>query len=234
VLTVCADNQRKIEVVYQDRFLAVLNKPAGVVVLKGPTVKGLTLEDWLRENFRSSAFNCYHYRAGIVHRLDKETWGLILVAKTDSVFTALQHQFKERKVKKIYWALVRGEPPAEGQIVAPIGRLPGRRLKWGVVPRGRKAITDYRLKRRLLINHQWYSLVEVRPITGRTHQIRVHFQYLGHPVFGDPLYGGRRERGRPMFLVAKTLEFFHPEKKERLTLTIDLPQELSSWLNEND
>ncbi len=211
-----------------------LNKPAGLVVLNGPTVRGETLEEWIRAHFPDLVFNQKHERAGIVHRLDKETWGLILVAKNQSVFLSLQQQFKERTIKKVYWALVWGNPPKEGRITAPVGRLPGRRLKWGVRPGGRPAITDYQLKKKVLIGQQEYSLVEVRPLTGRTHQIRVHFQYLGHPIFGDQFYGGRRERGRPMFLIAKELEFFHPKKQELLKLVIDLPRELLIWLNQDE
>lgn len=224
--TACENNQRKIEIIYQDQALAVLNKPGGLVVLRGPTVREKTLQDWVENNLGIDIAG----RAGIVHRLDKGTWGLILVAKNQQAFDTLQRQFKERRVEKTYWALVRGRPPIEGEIVAPIGRSPGRRLKFAVVPGGKAAKTSYRVMKEVIVNSEEYTLVEVRPKTGRTHQIRVHFQYLGHPIFGDVLYGGRKERGRPLFLVAKEISFAHPETREEISFRIDLPKELKSLL----
>lgn len=220
--TACGSNQRKVEIVYQDQALALLNKPGGLVVLRGPTVKGTTLQDWVEKNLGIDLAE----RAGIVHRLDKETWGLILVAKDRQIFDHLQRQFKERRVEKTYWALVRGKPPIEGEIVAPIGRSPGRRLKFAVVPGGKSAKTKYRVLKRAILDSEEYTLVEIKPETGRTHQIRVHFQYLGYPIFGDKIYGGKREQGRPMFLVAKKIGFLHPVEGKKMNFEIDLPSEL--------
>jgi len=226
VLTACGNSQKKVEIVYQDQTLVVLNKPGGLVVLKGHTVREETLQDWVENNLGIDIAN----RAGIVHRLDKPTWGLILVARNQFAFDDLQQQFKERRIKKTYWALVRGKPPIEGEIVAPIGRSPGRRLRFAVVPGGKAAETSYRVMKEVVIGSEEYSLLEVRPKTGRTHQIRVHFQYLGHPIFGDRVYGGKRERERPLFLVAKEISFVHPETKKGVNFGIDLPKELRSLL----
>lgn len=218
--------QKKVKIIYQDDSLLVLNKPAGLVTLRVETYQGDTLQDWLEKNLAILVRN----RAGIAHRLDKETSGLILVAKNNHCFDYLQDQFKKRKVKKTYWTLVRGNLTGQGEILAPVGRRPGDRFKFGVVPGGKRAKTSYQVIRNLKIDGEDYSLIKVRPETGRTHQIRVHFKYLGHPIFGDPLYGGKKERGRSMFLVAKRIEFDHPSGK-KMRFSLPLPNLLSELVN---
>lgn len=219
-----------IGIIYEDDSLLVVNKPAGLVTLRTSSYRGKTLQDWVEERLEIRIGG----RAGIAHRLDKETWGIILIAKNQSVFKELQNQFKERRVTKKYFVLVRGIIPSKGRIVAPLGRSPGNNLKFGVIPGGKRAETEYEVIDRVKINGEDFDLVEVKLKTGRTHQIRVHFKYLGHSVFGDGVYGGRRERGKPMFLVAKEIEFFHPVKKKMVKFTIGLPDLLKSIISRNE
>lgn len=238
--TASGNNQRKIKVIYQDDFLLVVNKPGGLVVLRTLTCHEKTLQDWVDDNFQFSVFpkkgslrdnfqfaSDFARRAGIVHRLDKDTWGLILIAKNKKIFNQLQQQFKERNVEKTYWALVRGKLLGEGKVVAPIGRLARDRLKFGVVVKGKSAETNYRVIRQLKFCGEGYTLVAVKPKTGRTHQIRVHFRYLGHPIFGDSAYGGKKERGKPMFLIAKKIKFLHPGTGREVSFEVKLPRELA-------
>ena len=230
MLTACASDQRRIEIVYQDQTLVVLNKPGGLAVLRSAAMRELTLQDWVETNLGIKVAN----RAGIAHRLDKETWGLILVAKSQPAFNNLQHQFKKRRVEKTYWALVRGEPPVEGEVVAPIARARGKRPKFAVVPRGKPAQTSYRVIRKFVINAEKYSLLVIWPKTGRTHQIRVHLQYLGYPIFGDAVYGGKQERNKLMFLVAKKIGFWHPQRGVKMNFEIALPAELAGLLSDDE
>ena len=218
-------DQKRVEIIHRDDSFLVLNKPAGFVTLRTETYKKETLQDWVEKELAIFIKN----RAGIAHRLDKETSGLILVAKNDQVFNHLQAQFKERKVKKTYWALIRGKLTGKGEINAPIGRSPGNRLKFAVIPRGKKAKTGYQVLKNLKIEGEDYTLIKVRPETGRTHQIRVHFKYLGHPIFGDSLYGGKKEQGRPMFLVAKKISFNYPSAK-KMEFNIQIPKSLSELI----
>ena len=212
------------KIVFEDDYLLVLDKPAGMVVNRARTVKEKTLQDWLEKNIKYQISNIKYYRSGIVHRLDKETSGLILVAKTKEVFENLQGQFKKRQVKKKYLALVYGKlEPKEGEIVLPIGRTKKDREKFGIEVEGRKARTKYRI----LKYYDALSLVELMPSTGRTHQIRVHLSFLGHPIVADLKYGGKRaKRDRlscpRMFLHASYLGF------DRRSFTSPLPFELEN------
>lgn len=217
------------KIVFEDDYLLVLDKPAGMVVNRARTVKEKTLQDWLEKNFKFQISNDKFYRSGIVHRLDKETSGLILVAKTKRAFENLQKQFKERKVKKKYLALVYGKlEPKEGEIVLPISRARRNREKFGVFPEGKKARTKYRvLSIKGKGKGEFYSLLELQPSTGRTHQIRVHLSFLGHPIVADLKYGGKRaKRDRlscpRMFLHACYLGF------DRRSFTSPLPFELEN------
>ncbi len=220
----------KPEIVYEDNFVTVINKPAGWVTLKVKTFQGNTLQAWVEKKIQNSNFNLqndsFSRRCGIVHRLDKDTWGLIIGAKDKKSFLSLQSQFKKRLVKKEYFALVRGVLQTEGKIVAPVGRLSYDRLKYGVTPGGKKAETKFTAVKVYKIDRDKYTLVKVWPKTGRTHQIRVHFKYLGHPVYGDSLYGGKKGGKKPMFLVAKKISFSHPQSKETIKFEIDFPEKL--------
>jgi 23S rRNA pseudouridine1911/1915/1917 synthase len=197
-----------LEILFEDDFLAVLNKPAGTVVHPGVGHRGGTLVSGLLHHFGKLSGIGGVDRPGIIHRLDKETSGCLVVAKTDAAHRALAAQFASRNVVKIYLALVAGSPRLPtGIINAPIARDPVHRKKMKVaaIGRGREAITEYRV----IASAGGVSLVECRPRTGRTHQIRVHLKHLGCPVLGDPLYGRRGSFSRHM-LHAWKLRFRHP------------------------
>lgn len=230
------------KVIYEDESLLILDKPAGVVVNRAESVKGQTVQEWVEKylGIRNQESGIGG-RAGIVHRLDKETSGLLIVAKTPEAFENLQRQFKERRVKKTYLALVHGEvKPEEGEIQVPIGRLPWNRKRFGVLPGGREAVTKYKV---LSIKHyelgkkrESFSLLELYPETGRTHQIRVHLKYFNHPIFGDSLYAGRKTARADrkilprLFLHAVKISFLHPESGEIMTFESPLPAELTTFL----
>jgi len=248
------------KIIYEDDSLLVLDKPAGWVVNRSETVKKETLQDWLEKNFQFSIlkesrkagiFNFQNYRSGIVHRLDKDTSGVLVVAKTPEVFENLQRQFKERKVKKRYLALVHGKvQPPQGMIRAPIARSPFDRKKFGIFLGGREAETKYKtisnfkfsclsagfLQGWEQISKERLSLLEVEPKTGRTHQIRVHLKYLGYPVVADEFYAGRKTLRTDriwcprQFLHASTISFFHPQTGKRVEFSSSLPEELKKAL----
>lgn len=224
-----------IETIYEDEDILVINKPSGLTVNRSETTKGDTLQDWLEQQNKQSlrSEDLRVERSGIVHRIDKETSGLLLVAKNLLSFENLQKQFKERVVKKTYIALVHGKISSDGEVRVPVGRLPWNRKRFGVLAGGREAITRYRVISNL---PEDLSLLELYPETGRTHQIRVHLKYIGHPLFGDELYGGRKTARSDrkilprLFLHASKISFNHPRTGERVELTSPLPQELQEIL----
>lgn len=233
-------------ILYEDEVLLVLNKPFGLTVNRSDTTKEeITVQDWVEEylqirnksEIQNSNFEFLN-RAGIVHRIDKETSGVLLVAKTPEAFSYLQQQFKERVVKKTYLALSHGKIlPEEGEINVPVGRLPWNRTHFGVVAGGREAITFYKaLQYFPWSRNDFLTLVELSPRTGRTHQLRVHLQYLHHPIFGDPLYGGRKQSIEDrkylsrLFLHAAKISFLHPENKKSISFESPLPEELEKVL----
>lgn len=181
-----------LEILYEDADLLVLNKPAGLVVHPAPGHPSRTLVHGLLHHCPDLRGIGGEGRPGIVHRLDKDTSGVMVVAKTHEAHQSLSRQFKGRRVLKRYLAVVHGEMREDrGEIAAPIGRREGERKRMGVQTRkGREALTRYRVLRRLA----GFSIVELELLTGRTHQVRVHLSHAGHPVVGDPVYGGRRER----------------------------------------
>jgi len=216
------------KIIYEDQSLLVIDKPAGVVVNRAETVREKTIQDWLKESLKIKGEGIGD-RAGIVHRLDKETSGLLLIAKTEKAFVNLQKQFKERRVEKRYLALVHGRVmPKKGTIEVPIARNPYNRKKFGVFLGGRQAKTNYQVKK----TYPDLTLLELRPETGRTHQIRVHLKYINHPVVADEKYGGRktaradREWCPRQFLHASFLSFTHPETKKKVSFSSPLPLEL--------
>jgi len=177
-----------LTIIYQDGDIIVLDKPAGLTVHPAPGHPSGTLVNALLAACPDLRGIAGTLRPGIVHRLDKDTSGLMVVAKNDRAQRALQRQLKDRDVRKTYLALVRGVPaPREGTIAAPIGRHPKNRKKMAVVADGREATTRYRVREEIAGGQ--YSLLEVEPVTGRTHQIRVHLAAVGHPVVGDATYG---------------------------------------------
>ncbi|CAN5278148.1 hypothetical protein BH10PAT1_BH10PAT1_6980 [soil metagenome] len=216
------------EVIFEDDYILVLNKPTGWVINDSNTVSGApVLQDWISENYNFSISQNKDLRNGIVHRLDKPTSGIILVAKTEDVFYALQSQFADRLISKVYVALVHGKMlTKEGNINEKIGRLPWKRTNFGVIETGRDAVTDYKV----LNSNLDYSLVELYPKTGRTHQLRVHLKHIGFPIVGDHVYAPRKMAkadlqtfGRLM-LHAKSIKFTHPITKEKIKLEAPLPQ----------
>ena len=216
-----------LSVVYEDDEVLVIDKPAGIVTHPGPGHTTGTL---------AGALLAYHpalggvgdpARPGIVHRLDKDTSGLLMVAKTDESLRSLAAQLKSRSVTKGYLALVKGRiEPSEGVIDAPLGRNPRHRKKIAVVAEGRNARTGYKTLKEL----DGYTLLEVAPETGRTHQIRVHLAAVGHPIIGDGTYGGRHPALSRQFLHASYLKFRLPGSGKEIELRSRLPQDLSDAL----
>jgi 23S rRNA pseudouridine1911/1915/1917 synthase len=225
-----------LRVIYEDPHLLVVDKPAGMVVHPAAGHAGGTLVNALLAYCPELAASGDD-RPGIVHRLDRDTSGLILVAKREKIQRALQRQFKEREVDKAYLALLDGHlQPAWGRIDAPVGRDPQHRQRMAVVPGGREAVTEYHVleqyARQVGPAAGEYCLVEAEPETGRTHQIRVHFASIGHPVVGDRVYGRRRTHLQltRQFLHAWRLVFKHPVGGERIELEAPLPEDLASVL----
>jgi len=250
------------QIIFEDENLLVVDKPAGVIVNKADSAKGLvTLQDWVEKKYAIQkikplsdlekskyvveGYNKYDEfvsRSGIVHRLDKETSGIILIARNAETFINLQNQFKSGTVSKTYTTLVHGRVEKEsGEIDAPIGRLPWNRMRFGVFPQGRSAQSKYKVLSYKLHKtgktQETLSLVEVYPKTGRTHQIRVHFQYINHPVFGDELYAGRktgrqdRQEVDRHFLHASKIHIMHPTTNQSTDFESALPSSLSIFLN---
>ena len=226
------------QILYEDEFLLVLNKPAGWVVNRSETVKGETLQEWLEKNLKSQISNLKSYRSGIVHRLDKDTSGVLVVAKTLPVFENLQRQFKERKVNKRYLVLVHGKvQPPQGVIKAPIARNPFDRKKFGIFLGGREAETHYKILRYYDTKKLGkFTLLEVEPKTGRTHQIRVHLKYLGYPVVADEFYSGRKTYHADkiwcprQFLHAYELSFIHSQTGKKMRFSTPLPLDIKKAL----
>jgi 23S rRNA pseudouridine1911/1915/1917 synthase len=230
-----------LAIVYEDADLLVVDKSAGMVVHVGAGVKSGTLVNALLHHIGTLSSTAGELRPGIVHRLDKMTSGLVIVAKNDAAHRQLAEQFNSRAVHKTYIVLVHGRVARDsGEISRPVGRDPFRRtrMKAGGIA-AREALTRYRVTRRF----PHFTLLEAEPLTGRTHQIRVHLASLGHPVVGDTTYGapaqlrfgGREEKTLSRtFLHAAGLEFGHPRSGESLRLTAPLPKELGDFLKTLD
>lgn len=221
-------------VAFEDADLVVVDKPAGLVVHPSAGHAGGTLVNALlgraRDRQESLGAIAGVGRPGIVHRLDRDTSGLIVVAKTDAAQAGLMRQFGERAVEKEYLALVRGAAPApRGRVEAPIGRDPRDRQRMAVVAGGRTATTDYEV----LGEASGYTLLALRPLTGRTHQIRAHLAYLDLPIAGDLRYGGGEGPGglRRQFLHAARLAFDHPTLGRRLRTWSELPPDIAATLS---
>ena len=217
-----------VTVVYQDASVVVIDKPAGLAVHPGPGHPDMTLVNALLAMCPDIQGIGGEIRPGIVHRLDKDTSGLMMVAKTHQAHNDLSSQIKSRQVTKGYLALVEGTPkPLHGKVDAPVGRHPRRRTRMAVVVGGKEARTNYK------VIHQvaGYSLLEIYLETGRTHQIRVHMAYLGHPLLGDTTYGRSSSLVNRHFLHAFHLGFKHPVNGESLEFKIDLPSDLTHVLD---
>ena len=222
-----------LDVLYEDEHLLVLNKPAGMVVHPGAGRSTGTLVHALLAHCRNLPGIGGVERPGIVHRLDRDTSGVMVVAKTERAHESLTHQFKARAVRKRYLCLVHGEVAKEaGRIEAPIGRQAHDRQRMGIREGGRAARTEFRVVRR------WpgRTLLTVQPETGRTHQIRVHLAHLGYPVVGDRTYGGRRERrdagAARQLLHAWQLGFHHPVTGAWLEFTAPVPPDFLAQIGQ--
>ncbi|MFN3705342.1 MAG: RluA family pseudouridine synthase [Thermoflexales bacterium] len=223
-----------LEVLYADADVWAINKPAGMVVHPGAGAQRGTLVNALLAHDPALAQVGDPLRPGIVHRLDKETSGVLIVARTVAALQALQSQFKSRQVQKSYVALCCGSPSQEmGAIQLPIARHPRHRRRMAIVAGGRTAITRVRLLRA----YGRYSLVLARPITGRTHQIRVHLAAMGLPIVGDALYGSRRDAlSRSLaprhLLHALSLAFYSPSTGEQIMVRAPLPADFKRVLRQ--
>ena len=218
-----------LNIIYEDEDLLVVDKPAGLTVHPAPGHPGHTLVNALLAHLPHLADIGDWLRPGIVHRLDKDTSGLMLVAKNSSAQEHLIGQFKSHSVTKAYLALVRGHlAPETGIIEANIGRDPRDRKKMAVVEKGREARTEYKVIRYI----RGYTLVEVRPETGRTHQIRVHLGAIGFPVVGDKIYGVRSPFLSRQFLHACRLGFSLPASGEYVEFKSELPEDLKKALED--
>ncbi len=237
----CAPEFIPLNVVFEDDEVLVINKPANMVVHPGAGNREHTLVNALLHHAPSLQ---YLPRAGIIHRLDKDTTGLLVVAKTLTAHTSLIRQMQAREIHRHYVTLVQGHLISGGTIETAFGRHPRNRLKMAVLDEGREAITHYTVKKQ----YQDYTLLDVTLMTGRTHQIRVHLDHINHPVVGDQLYGGRirfpahasvelREliQGfKRQALHACTLAFLHPQTDEELTCRAPLPDDFQHLLNTLD
>lgn len=216
-----------LAIVYQDEDVIVVDKPAGLTVHPAPGHPSGTLVNALLALRPELAGVGEALRPGIVHRLDKDTSGLLVVARNERAHRSLTRQLKQREVHKTYLALVQRLPdPLEGVIDSPIGRHPRNRKKMAIVPGGREARTRYRLREAL----GDYALLEVEPVSGRTHQVRVHLASIGHPVVGDPTYGRRSPYLPRQFLHAWRLALRLPESEEIVEFESPLPPDLREAL----
>jgi 23S rRNA pseudouridine1911/1915/1917 synthase len=230
-----------LDVVYEDDQLIVVNKPAGIVVHPAAGVMSGTLANALAFHFQQLSTSGGAVRPGIVHRLDKGTSGLMVVAKTEAAHEDLADQFRDREIFKSYVALVHGQVEKRtGQIDQPIARDRGNRTRMAVVRGGRPSLSIYRVRKRF----ERFTLLNVELKTGRTHQIRVHLAWLKHPVVGDEAYGTGRDKTIPdqqlrseianlhrQFLHAEQLGFRHPKTKEEVRFTVPIPPELQAVLD---
>ncbi len=255
-----------IPVIYEDSDLIVIDKPAGMVVNKAESVKEETVQEWAGKKLKVPrggevppslpagrqvprgekardtrgtfySRNTFYERAGVVHRLDKETSGILLIAKTEDAFEKLQAQFKNREVSKKYVTLVHGELKDKGEIKASVGRLPWNKERFGVLAGGREALTSYKsLKSFKSFKREILTLLEVTPHTGRTHQIRIHLKYIGHPVVSDPFYAGRKVYRKDikfcprLFLHAAYIKFRQPKTNLLVEFESKLPRDLEKVL----
>lgn len=231
--------KEKIHTIFEDEHILVLNKPSRMVVNVSNTATKDTLQQFLEKKLsvelaKADKGSEFYKRSGLVHRLDKETSGVILSAKDEDTFKTLQAQFKSRGVQKEYVALVLGQIEQEKiEINAPIARNPNKKTSFAVVSEGKSATTRVEKIKDLSIDSMQMTLIKAFPKTGRTHQIRVHLAAMNHPIVGDDLYAGRkrsvitRSRFGRLMLHAHKITFKHPNSGETVTFEATLPSELA-------
>lgn len=219
-----------LDIVYEDDDVIVVNKPQGMVVHPSAGHPDHTLVNALLYHTRNLAASPEGFRPGIVHRIDKDTSGLLMIAKNSQARESLEKQLANKTNERYYLAIVHGNFGEEnGKIDAPIGRNPNDRKKMAVVENGKNAVTHFKV----LEQFKNYSLIKCKLETGRTHQIRVHLSYIGHPVAGDPLYGPKKTlKGSGQFLHAEVLGFKHPKTGKQLTFEVKPPKIFEDTLNE--
>jgi 23S rRNA pseudouridine1911/1915/1917 synthase len=225
----------EVTVLLEDDNLVVIDKPYGVVVNKAESVKTETIQDWFSPKITESGEGEFFEKGGVVHRLDRDTSGVMVLARNMSAYTHLKQQFLERKTIKKYTALVHGEfKDKEGIISAPIERHPKNRHKFGIgTDLSRAAVTEWKVEKEF----KSYTLLELSPRTGRTHQLRVHLQSINHPILSDPIYGWQKHVKEDLqicprlFLHARLLEFIHPISGKKMTFESPLPQNLQDVLS---
>ncbi len=223
----------KIDIVYEDSDIAVINKQAGLVVHPAHGHYSGTLVNAILYHIKDLSGINGEIRPGIVHRLDKDTSGLIVIAKNDKVHTALTEMFQEKKIRKTYLAILKGKlNKSEGKIVTQIGRDKNDRKKMTVIDditKGKNAITNYKV----VSQNNLFTLVKVNIETGRTHQIRVHMRHLGYPILGDSVYG-RKDNEKRQMLHAYKLEFLHPVTGYQMEFTGEIPEDFQKALKKSD
>lgn len=227
------------KIIFEDDSLFVIDKPSGWIANEASTTTTQpVIQTWVRENFEYPLKGSREMRDGVVHRLDKETSGVLLVAKTKEAFERLQAEFKGREVEKVYVGLLHGHVDSEGKIKVSVGRLPYRRDRFGIIPDGRDSETDYKLLEFYPGNNGGHSLVEFNPKTGRTHQIRIHARHIGHAIVSDEFYAGRKTARNDrkwcprLFLHASKIKFTHPARGEAVEFESKLPGDLQNALKE--
>ncbi|MDC9031994.1 RluA family pseudouridine synthase [Columbia Basin potato purple top phytoplasma] len=218
-----------LKVIYEDQYLAIIDKPYNLIVHPSPSYSGITLINGLFYQIKDFKFEKNNMRPGIVHRLDKDTTGLLIIGKTEESVLKIQNLIRKREVQRIYWALINGCLKYDhGVIDLPIKRNESNRLKMEVSRQGKSSVTHFKLLKKF----KNFSLLELKLETGRMHQIRVHLSYLGYPICGDCLYSTKKQLIQKQLLHSKKLKFIHPFTQKKLQFEIPLPFHFQNFLNE--
>lgn len=226
-----------LDIIYQDEHIAVINKQPGLVVHPGPGNYGSTLVSALLYHIKTLPGICDPQRPGIVHRLDRDTAGLMVIAKTDAAYEGLVNQFAAREVEKRYTAIVTGKPDRDHSVInRPIGRHKKYRQKMTITEDGREAITEYHISRIWDLQTGTFTMLDIKIHTGRTHQIRVHLSSMGNPIIGDQIYSKKWEKFKvPYMLLASTfLKFRHPVTGKEISFMSDMPDHIADFITKLD